>query len=474
MQSIIYRTTIIQLILLLLTSLIVDAQRTLNLGNTTLTEREVAVNLDVPWEILWGSDNHIWATERGGRVIRIKPNTGNTKVILDIRDKVYVESESGLLGMAFHPRFDEVPLLYIVYCSGSFNDTNIQLVSYEWNGQDLINETLLLNAMTDRFVFFHYGSRILITEDEKIFMTIGEGGSPRVAQNKDELFGKLLRINLDGSIPDDNPTPGSYIYSYGHRNSQGLAFSPSGRLYSSEHGNETSDEINIIIPNRNYGWPEVEGECNTPAEINFCNEENVVEPITEWTPCIAISDIEFYNHEAIPEWQGKLLMTALGGFEGSDPRVSTIELSDDGSEFINEEIYFTDYGRIRDLCINPNNGSIYFATNGQSYPGIGPNRIIEYRNLDFIGTTIEETENENQFLKVFPNIITTPSNCTITCSDNYVNKSIAFYSYNGELSKTIVLNSNENQVNLGDLPAGKYFFIANNKNGTISQTIIIQ
>ncbi len=468
------RTIITLLITTLLLGYNTSAQRTIDVGNTTLTEREVAVNLDVPWEMLWGNDNYIWATERGGRVIRINPNSGNTSVILDISDKVYTGGEPGLLGMAFHPRFEDVPLVYLVYCQGAFNDTNVKLVSYEWTGQNLKNETLLLNAQTNRFVFFHYGSRLLISNDEKIFMTIGEGGNDLVAQNKNELFGKLLRINLDGSIPDDNPIPDSYIYSYGHRNAQGLAFHPDGRIYSTEHGNDIADEINIILPNRNYGWPQVEGACNTPAEIDFCTQENVVEPITEWTPCIAISDIKFYTHEAIPEWQGKLLMAALGGFSGSAPRLSAIELSDDGSTFVSEELYFTDYGRIRDVCINPNNGAIYLATNGQSYPGEGPNRIIEYRNLSYGGTSVEDNNNSNQYLKITPNLISSSTNCIIECSDSFVDATLTLYSYNGNIVKTVAIHSTQQQVDLSDLPSGNYFYTASNKKGTISQTIVVQ
>jgi aldose sugar dehydrogenase len=468
------KTIITLLIMTLLMSNYITAQRTIDVGNTILTEREVAVNLDVPWEILWGCDNYIWATERSGRVIRINPTTGNTSTILDISNKIYTGGEPGLLGMTFHPRFEDVPLVYLVYCEGNFNDTNIKLVSYEWTGAVLENETLLLNAQTDRLVFFHYGSRLLISDDEKIFMTIGEGGSSFIAQNKEDLFGKLLRINLDGSIPDDNPILNSYIYSYGHRNPQGLAFHPDGRIYSSEHGNDIADEINIIQANRNYGWPHVEGACNTAAEMVFCTQENVVEPITEWTPCIAISDITFYNHEAIPEWQGKLLMTALGGFAGSSPRLSAIELSENGETFVNEELYFTDYGRIRDLCINPNNGAIYFATNGRSYPGEGPNRIIEYRNLSYAGTSIQDDNSDTQYLKISPNPASSSSICLLECSDSFVNEIFSLYTYSGNLVKTIKITSSQEQIDLSELPNGHYFFKASNKYGTISQTIVIQ
>ena len=113
---------------------------------------------------------------------------------------------------------------------------------------------------------------------------------------------------------------------------------------------------------------------------------NVREPLREWTPCVAVNGIAYYDHPAIPEWQGSMLMAVLGGFV-QDPRLSVLHFNADGTEVIGEDQYFNNYGRIRDVCINPHNGAVYFATNGNFYPSSGPNRIIEYRNLDFMTTT---------------------------------------------------------------------------------------
>ena len=125
------------------------------------------------------------------------------------------------------------------------------------------------------------------------------------------LNGKILRLNLDGSIPANNPTPGSLVYTLGHRNPQGLVRLPSGRIYSSEHGENTDDEINLIEAGRNYGWPNVEGYCSTTERNAFCAANNVREPLAIWTPTLAVAGLAYYDHPAIPEWRGSLLMATL-------------------------------------------------------------------------------------------------------------------------------------------------------------------
>jgi aldose sugar dehydrogenase len=118
-------------------------------------------------------------------------------------------------------------------------------------------------------------------------------------------------MNLDGSVPDDNPISGSYIWTWGHRNAQGLLIAPDGKMYSSEHGPATDDELNLIIKGRNYGWPNVNGFCNTTSEIIFCNENNVVEPLFAWTPTLAVAGIAFYDNNVIPLWKNNILMANL-------------------------------------------------------------------------------------------------------------------------------------------------------------------
>lgn len=448
------------------------AQTTLTLETTTLTEREVAVGIQVPWEMTWGPDDHIWVTERRGQVLRINPENGNIETILNIQIVVENDGETGLLGMALHPDFENTPKVYLVYTylSAGFN-LRERLVSYDWNGTSLVNPIYLLSDIAGGNI--HDGSRLLISNDDKILMTTGDIGNGNLSQDMSSLNGKLLRINLDGTVPDDNPIPGSYIYSYGHRNSQGLAYGTNGQLYSSEHGAQSSDEFNIIEANRNYGWPNVQGACNTTSEVNFCNTFNVREPLIEWSPCVAVNDICYYDHPAIPEWQNSMLMAVLGGFV-KDPRISVLKLNEDGTQVVSESKYFENYGRLRDICINPHNGAIFFATNGNNYPSNGPNKIIEYRNLDYMQSGVNTLNNEDQYLKIFPNPAALSDKLTIQLSDNFIGHSYQLIGYDGKIIIDKIIDSDEINIDMHNIARGSYYIMASNTQGTITRSIVIQ
>lgn len=176
------------------------------------------------------------------------------------------------------------------------------------------------------------------------------------AQNTGSLSGKILRINLDGTLPSDNPLAGSPIWSLGHRNAQGLVFAK-GRLYSAEHGNTTDDEVNIIQKGRNYGWPNVEGYCNNGSEPAFCSSNNVVEPIQAWSPTIAPSGLDYYNSTAIPQWRNSLLLAVL-----KDSELLQLKLNDAGDRVEAVNTYYkSTYGRLRDVCVAPD-GKVYLIT----------------------------------------------------------------------------------------------------------------
>ncbi len=443
------------------------------IGNTELIEREVAIDLQVPWEILWGPDNHIWATERIGRVQRIEPTTGNQTIILDIQDNVATNGEPGMLGMVLHPDFETTPKVYLVYNYASGFSFREKLVSFDWNGETLENETVLIDNIPAGNI--HNGARLLITPDYKILMTMGDRGQQGLAQDTDNLNGKILRINLDGSVPDDNPIEGEYVYTYGHRNAQGLTFGPNGLLYSTEHGADTADELNLIEEGRNYGWPNVEGACDTGAEMNFCNNNDVREPLAEWTPCPAVNDIVYYNHPAIPEFQHSLLMAVLGGLSGGYERISHLPLNEDGTEVIGENQYFTDFGRLRDICINPITGAIYFATNGGSYPGAGPNRIVEYRNYDYVVTSVSETtieDEKQQFIQIYPN--PARSQTQVVFAESFVGHTFYLYNYAGQLVKQRKITNTTITLHTQDLPKTAYFIKASSDLGTITKKLMVQ
>lgn len=445
------------------------SQPTWEMGSTTVTEFDLVTDVNLPWEIAWGPDDHIWATLRSGQVIRINPETGNYTEVLDLDVTSGGSSEPGLLGMTFHPDWDNTPIVYVVYNYGSVWAGGERLSSFEWDGNNLLNEIYILDEIPSGGI--HNGSRLIITPDNKILMSTGDTGESNDAQNTFLLNGKMLRINLDGSVPDDNPIDGSYVYSFGHRNSQGLCLGPTGIIYSSEHGQSNSDEFNIIEPNRNYGWPNVEGACNTASELTFCDNNNVKEPLAEWSPCIAVNGIEYYNHPAIPDLENTILMSVLGGLGGQYERLSVLHLSADGLEVTGEDQYFSSFNqRIRDICVNPYTGAIYVAFNGPQYPGSGPNIIKEFRNMDF-GISIPEIE-ETQTIHIFPNPVR--DSATIAFSDEFLGTTYYIYDISGKLIKRDVLGSSKIIINSDDYKPGKYFVKSTTHLGTVSKTFVIE
>lgn len=327
-------------------------------GNTEITAQVLTQQLVFPWEILWGPDSQLWITERGGKISRVNPANGQISALLTIPD-VKAQGEGGLLGMVLHPDFSTAPEVFVAYNYDKNGTYTEKIVKYTFTNNALTNPVVLLDNVPA--AGNHNGCRLAISPDRKLFITTGDATIASQAQNLNSLSGKILRINLDGSIPTDNPTTGSPIWSYGHRNAQGLVFA-NNLLYSSEHGNTTDDEVNIIQKGRNFGWPNVEGYCSTGSEPGFCTTNNVAEPIQAWSPTIAPSGIDYYNNDAIPQWKNSLLLAVLKDSELLQLKLYT---SGDKVEAVNT-FYKSTYGRLRDVCIAPD-GKVYMITsNGSS------------------------------------------------------------------------------------------------------------
>lgn len=450
------------------------AQTTWPLDSTILVQTDVVTGINRPWEILWGPDDYIWSTCRNGKVLHIDPVTGNYTTILEITVANNGTGEPGLLGMALHPDFENTPKVYLVYNFSQGNSIKERLVVCDWDGTSLINEATLIDNIPGNQI--HDGSRLLIAPDGKLMMTTGDtgtGGAP--AQDLTSLNGKVLRINLDGSIPADNPDSTSYLWSFGHRNSQGLCYGPTGILYESEHGQNNSDELNIIEPSRNYGWPSVEGACNTNAELTYCEANNVKEPLKEWSPCIAVNGIEYYNHPAIPEWQNCLIMAVLGGLNGvtaSNDRISILHLSEDGLSITSEDQHFTTLNqRFRDVCINPYTGALYVALNGTQYPGTAPNKIIMFAPQDTTsGNSITKRPTVGQELKLYPN----PAQSTLTLESaaSLLGSNLTFFDYSGKEFMTIRIQSVKQTIDVTSFPKGNYWMVASSTLGTVTRTFV--
>lgn len=443
------KTKLVFIISILLTGITLQSQ--IILEDTEVDTATVISGLDIPWEIIYGPDDHLWITERYGMVSRIFPATGERSVILDLTAVVYQNGESGLLGMVLHPDFENSPFVYLGYTYHTGSSILERIVQYEYSGSQLVNELVLLDNIPGNTT--HDGCRLIITPDLKLLITTGDAQNQPAAQDINSLNGKILRINLDGTIPEDNPWEGNPVYTFGHRNAQGLHLATNGILYSSEHGPSTDDEFNIIEAGRNYGWPNVHGFCDLPGEITFCTENNVYEPLAAWTPTIATSDILYYDHEAIPEWQNRILLTTL-----KNKRLYVLELDETGMEVISEDQYFLDYwGRLRDVCMGPD-GSIFLATNGPGWGNIEPftHRIVKIWNPEYIQSA-NNVGLDNINVNMYPNPV--KDKLYIAIDERHEDLQVRILSTSGQLEINQVLDSTVNIIPTKKLKSGVYMVL---------------
>lgn len=442
--------------------------QTWTVGNTTLTETDLVTGVNLPWELLWGPDDFLWCTTRSGDVLRIDPATGSYTTVLSLTVMNNGNGEPGLLGLAMHPDWASTPKVYLVYCIGSGWNGEERLSSFEWNGTDLVNEEVLLTLGAGGI---HNGSRLLVLPDNTLLMTAGDLGTSSNAPNLNSLQGKILRLNLDGSIPADNPFPDSYVYTYGNRNAQGLALGPNGLIYASEHGQNTDDEFNIVVAGANYGWPNVEGFCNTLGEQAFCADNDITEPLKAWTPCVAVNGIEYYNHPAIPEWQNSMLMAVLGGLSGAYERLSVLHLNADGTAIDSEDQYFASFNqRVRDVAVNPYTGAVYLALNGVSYPGSGPNLIKEFANEAY--NSVESPAAQTPNLQCYPNPATDLLKIRYTPQADLARWEV--FGFNGQRVGAGRVDTTEWTIGLSSLSSGAYFLRIKDGASTITRTFQVQ
>ena len=332
-------------------------------GSVTIKDSVIVQGLNYPWEIVWGPGNFIWMTERGGKISRVNPVTGSVTLVHTISE-VVSNGEGGLLGMVLHPNFTVTPQVFVAYDYNNGSNYREKIVRFTYTGTALTNPVTIIDNIAASSV--HNGCRLLITPDLKLFITTGDASNQALPQNISSINGKILRLNLDGTVPADNPVAGNPYWSFGHRNPQGLVFA-NNILYSSEHGPTTDDELNIIEKGRNYGWPDVRGFCNESGEQSFCTANNVKEPIKAWTPTAATCGLDYYNSDLIPQWKNSLLLVAL-----KDARLFQIKLNSSFTSVAETNEFFTNvYGRMRDVCISPA-GKVYICTSNG-----GNDKIIE-------------------------------------------------------------------------------------------------
>ena len=327
---------------------------------------------DIPWGMAFMPDKRMLVTDRIGDIwIVAKDGTDKVKVIGEV-PSVRSKGQGGMLDVEVHPDFINNSFIYLTYSDISDNKFHTSLIRAKLVNNQLVDSEVIFRPKEQFFTkkTHHYGSRIVFDDDGFIYFSIGDRGDRDLAQNLDMPNGKMYRIYDDGTIPIDNPfyyTKGAIksIWSYGHRNAQGLAIHPLTRqIWEAEHGPRGGDEVNIILKGHNYGWPVITYGKNYSGTIisRFTHKEGMDQPIFHWTPSIAVCGIAFYDGDQFPEWKNNLLATSLK-FE----RLHRVEL--DGLNMVKDEIIFEAGSRVRDVEIGPN-GMIYVALED-------PGRIVQ-------------------------------------------------------------------------------------------------
>jgi aldose sugar dehydrogenase len=323
-------------------------------NNTRSGVQMLAQNLDVPWAIDIAEDGRLFFTERTGRIMVIDKN-GSLLSDPVAYINIMQNGESGLLGLALHPNFTGNHLLYVYHTYSNESSVLNKVLMLTEDDNKIVESKVIIDNIpaADR----NDGGRIKFGPDGKLYIATGDARQPELAQDAGSLAGKILRLNSDGSIPEDNPFEGSPVYSYGHRNIQGLAWHPlTGDLYASEHGLEGNDEINLIKPGSNYGWP-----------IEDCNAEKFEKPILCFNPAVAPAGMTFAVLDRLG-YQNDILLATL--------KAQHIRLVDLESDV--ESNILTGFGRIRDI-VEAADGSLYVATSnrdGRAVPSQNDDKIL--------------------------------------------------------------------------------------------------
>jgi glucose/arabinose dehydrogenase len=325
----------------------------------------LADDLAHPWSLAFLPDGRMLVTERPGR-LRLLSDDGETLVeSLAGVPEAFVAGQAGLFDVALSPQFEDDQQVYLSYACGTAKANHTCLARATLADNSLENVSEIFRAQPAKQGAAHFGGRIAWLPDGTLILTLGDGFDYREeAQNLGNHIGSLVRLNPDGSVPQDNPfmygDARPEIYSLGHRNVQGLVFDDQHqRLIAHEHGPRGGDEINVIEAGANYGWPIATGGLDyTGARVTpFEDYPGTEPPEFEWTPSIAPSGMALYSGDLFPEWQGDLLVGALVNKE-----VRRVQLSDDGSRAEDVEGLFGELGeRIRDVRVGPE-GAIYLLT----------------------------------------------------------------------------------------------------------------
>lgn len=326
--------------------------------------QEVVNNLEIPWEIVFLPDQTMLATERPGRLVHIKPTNQEKITVEGVRHV----GEGGLLGMTLHPEYEQNGWIYLYLTSNTTGSLENRVERYTFNEDNstLSEWTVILDLIPG--AIYHDGGKITFGPDNMLYITTGDAGNTANAQNTNSLAGKILRISDSGEIPQDNPF-GNAVYSYGHRNPQGIAWDTNGNMWSSEHGpsgvNTGFDEINFIIMGNNYGWPTITGLKTNNSMVS---------------PVIQSGSDDTWAPGGVAIHEDTLFFTGLRGESLYSAKISGSQLTNFTKHFEKE------FGRLRAITLDPTNEWLYISTSNRDGRGTvneNDDKIIKIR-LDAI------------------------------------------------------------------------------------------
>jgi glucose/arabinose dehydrogenase len=325
---------------------------------------EIAKGLDHPWSMAFLPDGSMLVTERQGRLRLIKGGLLQPQPIGGV-PAVHTGSQAGLFDIVLHPNFAQNNIVYLTYAAGTAAANGTEVARARFDGSMLQDLHVIFKAAPLKDTDNHYGGRMAFLPDGTFALTIGEGFEYREkAQDLTSDLGKIVRLNEDGSVPQDNPFIGQAgvrpeIYTWGHRNEQGLIFdAQSGLLYETEHGPRGGDELNIIVAHKNYGWPVITyGMDYSGAYVSpYTQRPGLEQPVIYWTPSIAPSGLAMYRGEKFPAWKGDLFVGAL-----AFRHLRRVHLDERGNVVNQEELLNDQRRRIRDVRAAPD-GYLYVCT----------------------------------------------------------------------------------------------------------------